>query len=223
MEPGEWLRIQVSDTGTGFSSEALTHIFEPFFTTKEPGKGTGLGLSQVHGIVGAHEGHIDVITRPNQGTTFNIYLPALPPSTTEDGGSRRPDLKRGNGELLLIVEDNSATRAALLYSLEALNYRVLAAQNGEQALEMLERHAGEIALVISDVVMPVMGGLSLLKGMQERSIDVKVVLLTGHLLEKKPRGLQTGEFPQLIGWLSKPVHVEQLGETIASALKKAKI
>jgi PAS domain S-box-containing protein len=219
MEGGDWLKIQISDTGTGFSSEALNHIFEPFFTTKEPGKGTGLGLSQVHGIVGSHEGYIDVVTRPDQGTTFNIYLPALPATGLDQDGPQRLDLKRGNGEMLLVVEDNSATRAALLYSLETLNYRVMAAQNGEEALEILEKYAGDIALVVSDVVMPVMGGLSMLKAIQERSINVKIILLTGHLLEQKPQGFRTGEFPQLIGWLSKPVHVEELGEIIAKALQ----
>jgi two-component system cell cycle sensor histidine kinase/response regulator CckA len=220
MGAGDWLKLVVSDTGTGIPSDALAHIYEPFFTTKEPGKGTGLGLSQVHGIVGAHEGHINVASRLNHGTTFTIYLPALSAPVLEEMGRDTHDLIHGKGETILVVEDNSAARAALMDSLEALNYRVLAAQNGEAALTMLEGRRDEIDLVVSDVVMPVMGGLPLLQTMQERGLEVKVILLTGHAFEQRLNGMPVGECPLLGGWLSKPIQIEELANTIAQALRE---
>jgi two-component system cell cycle sensor histidine kinase/response regulator CckA len=218
MGAGDWLKIVVSDTGTGISSEALAHLFEPFFTTKEPGKGTGLGLSQVHGIVGAHEGHIDVVSQLNYGTAFTIYLPALSTSVSEQVDQDARDLIYGKGEIILVVEDNPAARDALVDSLEALNYQVLAARNGETALIILEDRRGEVDLVVSDVVMPVMGGIPLLRAMQERGLDVKVILLTGHAFEQKLNGIPIGECSLLSGWLSKPIQIEELAEMIAQAL-----
>jgi two-component system cell cycle sensor histidine kinase/response regulator CckA len=218
MGAGDWLRILVSDTGTGISSDTLAHIFEPFFTTKESGRGTGLGLSQVHGIVGAHEGHIDVVSRLNYGTTFTIYLPALSMPVLELADQDTPDLIRGNGEIILVVEDNPAARAALVDSLEALNYQALAAQNGEAALTMLEDRRGEVDLVISDVVMPVMGGLPLLQAMRERGLEVKVILLTGHAFEQNLNSMLAGERSLLSSWLSKPIQIEELAKMIAQAL-----
>ncbi len=218
MDAGDWLKVVVSDTGTGISPDALAHIFEPFFTTKEPGKGTGLGLSQVHGIVGAHEGHIDVVSQLNDGTTFTIYLPALSAPVLELMDQDTPDLIQGKGETILVVEDNPVARTALVDSLEALNYRVLAAQNGEAALTMLEDHRDEVDLVASDVVMPVMGGISLLQEMQEQGLEVKVILLTGHTFDQRPNGIPVGRLPLLSGWLSKPVPIEELAQMIAQAL-----
>ncbi len=218
MAPGDWLQIVISDTGTGIPPDVLAHLFEPFFTTKEPGKGTGLGLSQVHGIVGAHEGHIDVKSQLNAGTTFTIYLPALPASASEPIDHDTHDLIQGNGEVILVVEDNPDARAALVDSLEALNYRVLAAQNGEAALTMLKDRRDEVDLVISDVVMPVMGGLPLLQTMQEQELQVKVILLTGHALDQKPDDISTDRFPLLSSWLSKPVPIEELAQIIAQTL-----
>jgi two-component system cell cycle sensor histidine kinase/response regulator CckA len=218
MGAGDWLQILVSDTGTGISPDALAHIFEPFFTTKEPGKGTGLGLSQVHGIVGAHEGHIDAISRLNDGTTFTIYLPALSTPVLELMDQDTPDLIQGKGEIILVVEDNLAARAALVDSLKALNYQVLAAQNGEAALTILKDRRDEVDLMVSDVVMPVMGGIPLLQAMQERGLDVKVILLTGHAFEQELNGTPMSECPLLSSWLSKPIQIEELARTIAQAL-----
>jgi signal transduction histidine kinase/ActR/RegA family two-component response regulator len=218
MDAGDWLQIVVSDTGTGISPDAFAHIFEPFFTTKEPGKGTGLGLSQVHGIVGAHEGHIDVVSQLSDGTTFTIYLPALSAPALEQMDQNAQDLIQGKGEVILVVEDNLAARTALVDSLEALNYRVLAAQNGEAALTILEDRRDEIDLVVSDVVMPVMGGLPLLQAMQEQGLETKVILLTGHAFEQKLKGIPKDGRSLLRRWLSKPIQIEELAQTIAQAL-----
>ncbi len=219
IKDGEWLQMIVSDTGTGIPPDDLPHIFEPFFTTKEPGKGSGLGLSQVHGIVGQHEGHIDVDTQPDRGTTFSIYLPALPVHPVEpadDMWNGPPALVIGQGETILVVEDNTAARRALVESLEQLNYRALEAKNGREALDLLEQRGAEIALVLSDVIMPEMGGIALLHALRQRGTGVKVVMLTGHPMEDKLENLRA---QGMTDWLPKPPGMAKLAQVVAQALQ----
>jgi CheY-like chemotaxis protein/two-component sensor histidine kinase len=216
-EADEWICIIVSDTGTGIPPDDLPHIFEPFFTTKAP-LGSGLGLSQVHGIVAQHQGKIDVETELGQGTTFTIYLPALPVHPEEPSVWRgRPSTyPTGQGETILVVEDADFTRKALVESLELLNYRVLEAEDGLRALDILEERGTEIALVVSDVVMPKMGGASLLYALKERGLQVKVVMITGHPLEKELEDLKA---QGMIDWLPKPPNLERLAQVVAQALR----
>jgi two-component system cell cycle sensor histidine kinase/response regulator CckA len=218
MEPGEWVRLTVSDTGTGIPPDVLPHMFEPFFTTKGPGLGTGLGLAQVHGIVAQHEGRIDVHTELGRGTTFTIYLPArLPEPPTAIPLRELPATTMGQGETVLVVEDDASVRKALVESLELLNYRVLEAMNGREALAKVEELGNEIELVLSDVVMPGMGGIALLHALRERGLGVPVVMLTGHPLEKEMEDLRA---QGLLEWLPKPPRLEELAEVMASALKE---
>jgi CheY-like chemotaxis protein len=217
MGAGEWIRMTVSDTGTGISPDALPHVFDPFFTTKGPGEGSGLGLAQVHGIVGQHEGHIDVQSQVGQETVFTIYLPALPAHPSEMAAQAQQSLVEGCGEIILVVEDNDTVREALVESLELLNYGVLEAANGQEALMMLEQHGKEITLVLSDVVMPGLGGVALLRALRERGLTVPVVLLTGHPLEREMEELRA---QGMIDWLPKPPELAQLAEVITSALNK---
>jgi PAS domain S-box-containing protein len=218
MEAGAWVRLTISDTGTGIAPDALPHIFEPFFTTKEPGEGSGLGLAQVHGIVGAHEGHIDVESRVGGGTTMTIYLPALmvhsPPSPLP-GDSAEP---MGRGEVVLVVEDRASMRAALTASLEQLNYRTLEAVNGEQALTIIEEQGDEVALVLSDVVMPVMSGIALFHELQQMEAEIPIILLTGHPMDKELEALHE---QGLTAWLTKPPSIEQLAQVIDDVLRRA--
>jgi len=225
-EAGEWVRVTVRDTGTGIPPDAQSHLFEPFFTTKEVGKGTGLGLAQVHGIVKQHEGEIDVITEMGKGTTFVLYLPALPVAEPEALPEERLALPRGQGETILVVEDNTTTREALVDSLELLNYRVLEAANGREALEILESpplspplggRKGGIALVLSDLVMPVMGGQALFHTLRQQDSAVKMVMLTGHPMARELEELRA---QGLDGWLLKPLNIEQLAEVVARALEE---
>jgi two-component system cell cycle sensor histidine kinase/response regulator CckA len=216
MEPGEWVQMTVSDTGTGISSDVLPHIFEPFFTTKERGRGSGLGLAQVYGIVAQHEGRIDVETQVGKGTTITVYLP-LRPSEPSTAVSLRelPVTSMGRGETVLVVEDDTNVRKALVDSLEMLNYRALQAVNGQEALTTLEELGDEIGLVLSDVVMPRMGGVALFHALRERGLGVPVVLLTGHPLEKEMEDLR---LQGLADWLPKPPGLERLAEVVARAL-----
>ncbi len=211
---GEWIKLTVADTGTGIPADVLPHIFDPFYTTKEPGAGTGLGLAQVYGIVGMHEGQIRVETEVGAGTTFIIHLPAIKITPSAQPHVEIPELATGQGQTILVVEDSPPTRQALADSLTALNYRVRVAENGLQALMILKEQPGEIALVLSDIVMPGMGGLDLIEAMQQRSLDTRVVLLTGHPLKENWTHLE-------VDWLLKPPSLEALAHVIAQALTRS--
>jgi len=207
----KWIELSVSDTGTGIPSDVLPQIFDPFFTTKAPGQGTGLGLSQVYGIIMQHEGYIDVDTVMGQGTTFTIYLPALVTRDLKETSEEASHLCRGHGQAILVVEDEIATRRAIVESLKLLGYRVLTAADGTEAWEKL----GDVDLVLSDMVMPNMGGKMLFRAIRQEGLDVKVVLMSGHPLEEEFEVLK-GQ--NLQGWLSKPPSLQDLGRVIAQAL-----
>jgi CheY-like chemotaxis protein len=180
LPAGEWIRVSVHDTGTGISPEILPHIFEPFFTTKPVGQGTGLGLAQVYGIIKQHDAYMDVRSEVGRGTTFNIYLPALDVKQEQALDSGTSEIIDGNGETVLLVEDDQTTLNALQALLEAQNYQVRTAKNGMDALKQYDAARGEIALVVSDVVMPKMGGVALYRALQERWPEIRMLFITGH-------------------------------------------
>jgi CheY-like chemotaxis protein len=148
---------------------------------------------------------------------FTIYLPALPAHPTEPSTLELPALAKGHGETILVVEDNASTRQALVDSTKLLNYRVLEATNGQEALAILEQHGNQVALAASNVVMPVMGGIALLHALRQRGLTVPAVMLTGHPLEDE---LEVLRDYGLTDWLPKPVSLEQLAEVVARALSK---
>jgi CheY-like chemotaxis protein len=215
MQPGSWVHLSVKDSGTGIASAVLDHIFEPFVTTKEPGKGTGLGLSQVHGIVAQHAGYITVQSEPGVGTTFDVYLPAMmveadivlpePPETAVPG----------QGERLLVVEDEPDLRNALVESLTLLQYDVIEAANGAEALALLEQGTA-VDLIICDVIMPQMGGLPFMQALQRLNAPPPVIFVTGHPLDIEPDNLREMGVRNV---LSKPVQPAQLSQAIAAALR----
>lgn len=215
MTSGDWLKLSVSDNGIGIPPEVMPHLFEPFFTTKGPGQGSGLGLPQVHGLVGQHQGRIEVSSEVGQGTTITIYLPALVSETAEANAPVKPRLPQGNLETVLVVEDSELVREALRDSLELLNYRVLTAANGQEALLILDRPDHRVALVLSDVVMPMMGGVALLRAVRQRPEYLPVVMLTGHPRQESVEELYA---EGLDGWLVKPPALEKLAKTIATLL-----
>jgi PAS domain S-box-containing protein len=212
---GEWICMSVTDTGTGIAPDVLPHIFEPFFTTRAP-LGHGLGLSQVYGIVKQHEGHIEVETEVGQGTTFRLYWPALAAPSPPVKVEAASQIPHGQGETILLVEDDATTRGALAAALEMLDYQVLVAANGQEALATFEQHADEIALVLSDWVMPSMGGLELVRNLVVLQPEVGVLLLTGHPLSKEVKDAVPSN---VVGWILKPPSLDQLAEAISQALR----
>jgi signal transduction histidine kinase/ActR/RegA family two-component response regulator len=214
---GEWVVLTVSDTGTGIPADVLPRIFEPFFTTKEPGQGTGLGLAQVYGIVQQHEGYIHAESRPGDGTTIAIYLPALAVPQQGPQDAALEEMPHGHGETVLLVEDEPAVLEVGHAILEHLGYRVLTAHNGQHALEVYAAYQGEIALVLMDMIMPEMGGVQLLHALKALNANVKTVMTTGYPLGEEDEQL----LPQgIVAWLQKPLNPAQLARAIKRALQK---
>jgi CheY-like chemotaxis protein len=220
LTTGPWLQLVVADTGHGIAPEHLAHVFEPFFTTKPPGVGTGLGLAQVFGIVKQHDGYIDIATTLDEGTAFNIFLPLIDVGQQEDHPAPEPvldDLPR-QAATILVVEDDDATREATRDTLASLSYRVLTADNGHNALALLADSATDIDLVLSDMVMPGMGGRALFEEVRTRYPHIPVVLATGYPLDAEGQALlEQG----VVAWLSKPFGVQKLALTLRNALTVA--
>ncbi len=178
-EPGAYVRLSVGDTGTGMDEETLAHVFEPFFTTKPPGIGTGLGLAMVYGLVKQQRGFIDIRSRPGQGTTVDIYLPeAVRPEPLGPKGIPA-ELPRGS-ETILLVEDEEGIRRSASRILSRFGYQVLLAADGEEALALYRRRRAEIHLVISDVVMPRLGGTGLYQELQRDAHPPKFIFTSGY-------------------------------------------
>ncbi len=214
LQPGRWVRLSVKDTGHGIPAHVLPHIFEPFYTTKAP-LGTGLGLAQVHGIVKQHQGEIDVVSEAGIGTTFALYLPAVAPIDLEPATVNEDALPLGGGETVLVVEDDAAVRMALVASLEQLEYQPVEARNGREALTILQQRGQEFDLVLSDLIMPEMGGHALQQALREQAINIPLVFLSGHPMDTEP--LTAADDP-LGGWLQKPVNLENLARLLARIL-----
>lgn len=218
MTAGHWVHFSVSDNGVGIPEEQLEHIFEPFFTTRAP-LGSGLGLSQVDGIVKQLGGHIGVETEVGYGTKFTIYLPEVPdkPLPTIHQSYQ---LQIGFNETILLVEDDDLVRESLALTLQELNYKVLTVKNGYEALLIYGQKQDDIDLIITDLVMPEMGGEQLLQRLKEQNSQLKAIVLTGYPLADDPITLQT---INAVAWCQKPVTMEQLSQTIARALDKQPI
>jgi CheY-like chemotaxis protein len=180
LKQGPYVLITVTDNGIGMDKEVLNHIFEPFFTTKELGKGTGLGLATVYGIIRQSEGMILVDSQSGEGTTFQIYLPRF-----ESIGNYEPthpevvSTKEGS-ETILLVEDEGLVRHLSYTVLVKKGFKVLEASDGKEALEVCRQYAGEIHLLISDVVMPEMGGLELIEYVRKHFPKIKLLLMSGY-------------------------------------------
>ncbi len=211
MPAGEWIRVSVKDTGIGVLPENMPHIFEPFFTTKPTGQGTGLGLAQVYGIIKQHGGFIDVDSQSGMGTQFTIYLPAISEKIDKQISPETTEHLDGTGSVVLVVEDNLATLEALRTLLETQNYQVLTASNGSDALGILQGNSDPIDLVVSDVVMPQMGGVALYKALLTCKPDAKVLFITGHPLEGQNQALLEGGD---VHWLQKPFSMHEFNHAV---------
>ncbi|MFN8445939.1 MAG: response regulator [Caldilineaceae bacterium] len=218
MPIGHWVCISMSDTGMGIPQQNLHHLFEPFFTTKAPGKGTGLGLAQVYGIVKQHDGFIDVESEVGKGTTFKLYFPLLNSAERQGALLLPTQLIVGNRETILVVEDDSAIRAAVSNALRTLEYEVLIAKSGKEALHLFEQESDTIALVLSDLVMPEIDGTKLYQHLSQKRPDIKVVIMSGYALPERLKSLyQSGK----IGYLAKPFDLQQVAEVVFKALNSS--
>jgi PAS domain S-box-containing protein len=182
LAPGKYVMLAVTDNGTGMDADTQAHIFEPFFTTKEKGKGTGLGLATVYGIVKQSGGYVWVYSEPGHGATFKVYLPRI-----EDEDSplvREPSeirsLQRGSSEVVLLVEDEKGVRQLAREYLETSGYRVIEAEDGHTALELAAMHAGTIDVLLTDVVMPGIGGRELAERVVQIRPGIKILYMTGY-------------------------------------------
>jgi len=177
--PGPYVQIKVEDTGSGIPPEVLDKIFAPFFTTKEQGKGTGLGLSTVLGIVKTHDGFLRVESAMGQGTAFTLCLPAH----LSNGGTTAPKQEQqhphGNGELILVVDDEAAVRAITQETLESFGYRVVTAADGSEAAALYAQHQADVAAVFTDMMMPVMDGPATIRVLMQMNPEVRIIAASG--------------------------------------------
>ncbi len=180
LPPGPYAVLTVADTGEGMTREALSHLFEPFFTTKAPGKGTGLGLATVYGIVAQSGGAIDVASAPGRGTTLTVYLPRVEAEVERPPAEARGTEEHAGTETVLLVEDEDAVRGLVLEILRRNGYTVLTARNGGEALLVCERHSGAIDLMLTDVVMPGLGGRELALRLGPLRPVMKTLFMSGY-------------------------------------------
>lgn len=217
VEPGEYVLVAVSDTGEGMAPEVMEHLFDPFFTTKEVGKGTGLGLAMVYGVMKQNNGHVQVYSEPWKGTTVNLYLPRA----EEEGPKpeeKTPDKPVPRGEeTILVAEDELALLDTCRYVLVRQGYTVLAAQDPKEALEIAEKHPGEIDLLLTDVVMPNMDGKKLAKELRAMCPHLKTLFMSGYTADVMA---QHGILHQEMTFIQKPFTFTGLAEKVREVLDK---
>jgi len=177
--PGEFVSLLVSDSGTGMPPEVLAKIFEPFFTTKGEGRGTGIGLATVMRLVKSHGGFLRVESEPGQGTSFEIFLPRAVMLAPVAESTRAVELPRGRGELILVADDERAIRELVVSELATFGYRVLAAADGTEAVQLFREHAGEVRLLLTDGEMPVLDGPRAIAEIRSLRADLPVILASG--------------------------------------------
>jgi PAS domain S-box-containing protein len=215
--PGPYIALQVRDTGTGIPAEIIDKIFEPFFTTKEPGKGTGLGMATVQTIVKGHSGLIDIASAPNRGTVVTAYIPAeVGQSETREQGPQAAIL--GNGELLLLVDDEAAIRDLARATLEAFGYRVITASDGAEALALLVQMKNDVCAILTDLNMPILNGRGFVQSVERIDPNARVICVSG----SAPK---IGELPDnkiVRALLEKPFTTEQLLRTVGSVVRDAR-
>jgi two-component system cell cycle sensor histidine kinase/response regulator CckA len=214
-EPGNYVQLNISDTGCGMDKTTLERIFDPFFTTKEMGRGTGLGLASVYGIIKSHDGYIDVDSEKGQGTTFTIFLPASE-NGVESDAEAEARLIKGSGTLL-IVDDEELVLEVGANMLEKLGYTVLKAHNGTEAVDIFKANQDKIKMVILDIIMPDMGGGEVYEKIKPINPDVKILLSSGYSVD--------GQAIELLergcdGFMQKPFTMEELSRKITQILKK---
>jgi PAS domain S-box-containing protein len=216
IQPGRYAVISVSDTGHGMDKETQSRIFEPFFTTKEKGKGTGLGLSTVYGIVKQSNGYVFAESEPGAGTTFFVYLPRVEESAEESSPAKSPQNEAGGCETVLLVEDEESVRELVRLTLTARGYKVLEAENGECGLRIAEDFKEHIDILITDVVMPGMGGRELAKKLLALRPGISVLYLSGYTEDTV---VTQGALGPDTAFLQKPFTLQNLAKKVRDVLR----
>jgi PAS domain S-box-containing protein len=215
IQPGLYVALSVTDTGEGMDKETQMRIFEPFFTTKEKGKGTGLGLSTVYGIIKQSGGYVLVESEPRHGTTFRIYLPRVEDALEPLGPMRITPSQRGGSETMLLVEDEESVRQLVRETLESKGYKVLEADDGEAALQIVSSYSGKIDMLITDVVMPGMSGRELSARLCELYPQTKVLYLSGYTEDAI---VHEGVLDSGTAFLQKPFTLQTLSRKVREVL-----
>lgn len=214
-KPGRYAVLSFTDTGTGIDEWTRQRIFEPFFTTKEVGKGTGLGLSIIYGIVKQHGGYINVYSEPGRGTTFKIYFHIVDAAVPENKKPELSDLA-GRGETILVAEDEAAVRSSLKIILEKFGYRMIEAENGDDAIEVFKEHRDKIDLLLFDVIMPKKNGKEAYEEIRKIRPDIKVIFTSGYSTEIIDRkGIISAGFNHV----SKPLSPDMLLKTVKEVIR----
>jgi CheY-like chemotaxis protein len=203
--PGRYVQVTVADTGMGMSPEIRARIFEPFYTTKELGSGTGLGLSTSQAIVEAHGGFLQVQSTVGLGTVFQMFLPADTEAGAPAGDAQRVPPPPGHGELVLLVDDETAIRSILAETLETCGYRVVIANGGPQAVALCAREPGKFRLLITDMDMPIMDGAATIMAIRTVDPQIKVIATSG----TRPQ-LATTQICGAQGFLLKPYSADEV-------------
>jgi len=216
-EPGSYVCVRVQDTGTGMPADVVDKVFEPFFSTKEEGEGTGLGLSTAYSIIQSHDGFIDVASQEGEGTTFWVYLPVSEEGAERRSGTGEPTAAvSGNGERVLVVDDEEFILETTREALHDVGYRVLTAKGGDEALRQVENHE-DVEVVITDLRMPNMDGFDLIRTLRARHPNLPIIAASGMADGRSENALQAGAHT----FLAKPFSEEELQGALREALRAA--
>jgi len=220
LKPGEYVVLSIADTGSGMDDNTRSHLFEPFFTTKGQGKGTGLGLSTVYGIVKQSQGYIWCESEVGKGTCFHIYLPRVDEVASSSNSELRSVASPQGRETVLLAEDEEGVRGLVHTLLEELGYTVHEASNGAEALELYGKLNGKVDLLITDLIMPKLGGMDLIAQLKAKRPDLRVIYMSGYADQAvdNPALQSSGQI-----FLSKPFRADTLARAVREVLDRAPI
>jgi CheY-like chemotaxis protein len=213
--PGMYVILSVKDTGNGISPEIINRIFDPFFTTKEPGKGTGLGLSSSLSIVKSHGGFMDVHSEVGKGTEFKVFLPAKEEKVKAEV-SQDCKVTMGHGETILVVDDEKTLQDLLRPTLEKQNFKVLSAFDGIEAIAVYEENQNKIDIVLLDMLMPKLSGLSTIPKLKQINPQIKIICMTGSMLDNL--GSEMNAAIRKLPFLQKPFNYEDVATMVNEVL-----